>query len=94
MKTFIFTVERLRRKRNNIKLRIYSVNKNVPKYLGFLEYTTGVSTSKDAVFKWLVSFGFIPKKYANLGTRFYGIPEGFYPPNLADHGYNIVELFQ
>jgi hypothetical protein len=94
MKTFVFTVERLIRKRNNIKLRIYSVNKNLPKYLGSLEYTTGVSTSRDEVFKWLIKFGFIPKKYNNLGARFYGMPEGFYPPNLADYGYNIIELFQ
>ena len=93
MKTFIFTEERFpNRMRNNRRLRIYRVVKNTPDYLGFLDYTTGCSSSKCEAFRWLIEKGFIHKKYYNLGARVYDIPEGCYPPNLEDYGYKVVEV--
>ena len=93
MKTFIFTEERFpNRKRNNRRLRIYRIVKNTPDYLGFLDYTTGCSSSRCEAFRWLIEKGFIPKKYYNLGSRVYDMPKGCYPPNLADYGYKVVEI--
>lgn len=93
MKTFAFVVEkRPNRTRGNRVARIYRIVRNMPKYLGFIEYSSGCSRGADSeVFGWLMDNGFITKSYRNLSKSDW-CGAGYYCQSVEDKGYKIIEL--
>ena len=94
MKTFVFVVEkRPDRKKNNRLSRIYRIVRNTPKYLGYIEYTSGSSRGDESeVFGWLMDNGFIPKSYRNLSSSGW-CGAGYYCQSVEDKGYKIIQLY-
>lgn len=94
MKTFIFTEERFpNKKRNNRLLRIYRIVHNRPKYLGWVEYSTGSTMGAESeAFHWLMDNGYIPKSYYNLSKSDWS-GAGYYCQAVEDKGCKIIELY-
>lgn len=97
MKVFAYVVEkRPNRTRNNRCARIYRIVKNLPKYIGYTEYSTGSTMGDDAeVFHKLIEMGLVPKSYYNLSETTSGgwCGAGYYCQAVEDKGYKIVEMF-
>lgn len=97
MKVFVYVETAYHnKKRNNRMLRIYQLVKNQPKYLGFIEYTTGSTQGSDSeCFHWLIENGYIPKKYYNLSELWSSgwMGKGYYCQAVEDKGYKIMQLF-
>lgn len=94
MKIFAFVVEkRPNRTRNNRCARIYRIVKNQPKYLGWVEYSTGSTQGDESeAFHWLMDNGYIPKSYYNLSKSDWS-GAGYYCQAVEDKGYKIMQMY-
>lgn len=92
MKTFIYKeTKHHSRKRNNRELTIYKLEKNTPKYIGSVEYSTG--STRGAIhetFNYLMNNGYIPKKYYKSSECGW-IGPGYFFGEVTKY-YNIFEV--